>query len=135
MALASWPLFVLAGNGGLDAPLLTTRIALANSRSLTTQSSQVIELCTSHTSSLHEIDVIDDGGMEWEYSFNPNPEARLANGNCFSRTAVLARNDHTFKRLQALLRLRFLNANVNAHGIARLKGGNIIAQLAIFDVV
>jgi hypothetical protein len=129
-------LFVLTGDGGLSAAtLLTTSVALANSGSLTAQSTQVIELCSSHSSSLHEIDVVDDGGMEREDPFNTNPEARLANGNGFSGAAVLARNDYTFKRLQALLGLRFLNANVNAHGIARLKLGNILSQLGIFDIV
>ena len=129
-------LFVLTGYGGLSAaPLLTTGVALANSGSLTTQSTQVIKLCSSHSSSLNEIDVVDDGGMEREDPFNANPEARLAHGNGFSGTAVLARNDHAFKRLQALLGLRFLDANVNAHRIAGLKLGNILSQLGIFDII
>ena len=129
-------LFVLASDGGLSAaPLLTTRVALANSGSLTTQSTQVIELCSAHSSSLDEIDVVDDGGMEREDPFNPNPEACLADGNGFSGAAVLARNDDTFKRLQALLGLRFLDANVNAYRISRLKLGNILSQLGVFNVV
>ena len=129
-------LFILTCDGGLSAaPMLTTRVALANAGSLTTQSAQVIKLCSSNSSSLHEIDMIDDGGMEREDPFNTNPEARLANGNGLSGTSVLARNDYAFKRLQPLLGFRFLDANVNAHRVARLKLGNVLSQLGIFDVV
>jgi hypothetical protein len=129
-------LFVLAGDGGLSAAaLLTTGVTLANSGSLTSQSTQVVEFCSPHSPSLHEIDVVYDGGMERENPFNTNAEARFTDGNGFSGTAVLTRNDYTFKRLQALLSLRFLDANVNAHSIARLKLGNILSQLGIFDVI
>lgn len=129
-------LLVLTGDSGLSAaPLLPTRVALANSGSLTAQSAQVIELRSSHSSSLHQIDVVDDGGMEREDPFNTNPKTCLANGNGLSSTAVLARNDYTLKRLEALLGLRFFDSNMNAHSIARLKLGNILSQLGIFDVV
>jgi hypothetical protein len=79
--------------------------------------------------------MIDDCGVEWEDSFNADSEASFANGNGFSGTTVFACNDHAFKRLQAFLSLRLLNANVDAHRITRLKLGNILSQLGIFDIV
>src|ERR1041385_3473120 len=54
------------------------RIALANACRLTAQSAQVVKLRPSDTSTLHEIDVIDDRSVQRKDSLDADAETRLA---------------------------------------------------------
>jgi hypothetical protein len=115
--------------------LLASRVALANSRGLTTQLTQVVELGTPDATLLNQIDVVDDRGVKGKDSLNANAETRLANSNSFPGAAMLTGNHDAFKRLQTFFGLGFLDANVNTHRIAGLKLGNILPQLSIFKTV
>jgi hypothetical protein len=82
------------------ATLLIARIALTDARRFAAQSTQVIEFGSAHATSLHNVNVINDGCMQWKYSLDPNAETRLADSYCLSRATVFAGNNNTLKGLQ-----------------------------------
>src|SRR4026207_953960 len=112
---------------GLFFVLLTACITLANTCRFTTKSAEVVELGASNTSSFDEIDVIDDGGVQRKDSFDANTETCLADGDRFPRAAMFTCNHDTFKNLQSLFSLGFLDPDVNADRVARLKLRNILS--------
>ena len=110
-------------------------IALTNACGFTSQAAQVIEFCSSHATSLNHVDMVDDGCVKRKDSLNADTKAGFADRNCFPGAAMFASDDHTFKSLQTLLGFRFLDTNVNAHRIARLKIRNVSAQLGVFNTI
>src|SRR6185436_9165791 len=115
--------------------LVSTSIALSNSGGLTTKSSQVVKLCTPHTSPLDQVNVIDDRRVKWEDPFNSNTKTNLANGDRFSCTAMFARNHNTLESLQSFFRFGFFDPDMYANRIARLKPRNVLPQLRLFNSV
>jgi hypothetical protein len=118
-------LFAL-GRGSRFAILLTARIALANTGGFTTQTAEVIKLRSSDTASFHQIDVINDSGVQRKNSFDTDTEAGFAHRDGFTRAAVLSRDYDTFKSLQSFLGLGFLDPDMNADRVARLKLGYVL---------
>src|SRR6266498_2155864 len=114
---------------------MTSSVALANPRRFTAQPAQVIKLCSTHSTPLDQINMVNNGCVQWKDSLNPDAKTGLADCDCFPRAAVFAGDDYTFKRLQAFLRLGFLNTNVYANSIPRLKIRNILAQLGFFNII
>src|SRR6185503_5191216 len=110
-------------------------VALSNARCFSTQFAEIVKFGTANSSSLYDVDMIDDRCVQGKNSLYANSEAGFANGNCFSGATVFARNHYAFKCLKPLFGLRFLNSNVNAHGVTRLKLGDVAAQLRIFHIV
>ena len=108
------------GSGSHDAGIWP-RIALTNARCLAAQLTQVIKLGAPHVAFFHYVDVIDDGRMQRKDSFDADAKARLAHGNRFARAAMLASDADAFKCLQSLFGFRFLDPDVNANSVARLK--------------
>src|SRR5215204_5394348 len=117
------PVLILAGSRGAPADLfaftcsgslgslrlMSARIALADACSLTSQSAQVVEFCPADATSFDEIDVIDNRSVKWEDSLNTNAETRFSHGDGFTRAAMFASYDDTFKSLQSFFGLGFLN--------------------------
>src|SRR6185503_5746962 len=120
--------FVLLG-------LLSTRIALADTGGLTSQTTQVIELGPAYAAALDQVDVIDDRRVQRKNSLDADAEARFSDGDRFARATVLASDHDTFECLQSFLRFGFLDAHVNAYRIARLKLRNVIPQLGLFNII
>src|SRR5262247_2544576 len=88
---------LLAGARGLRVfRLLATRVALADAGRFATQATQVIELRPADSAALHEIDVIDDGGVQRKDSLDADAKARLSDGDRFARAAVLTSNHDAF---------------------------------------
>src|SRR5436190_5177849 len=77
-----------------------TRITLADTRSLTAQVTQVIELGATNATFLHHVDVIDNRRVQRKDSLNAHTEAGLADGNRLARAAVLASYADALKCLQ-----------------------------------
>jgi hypothetical protein len=71
--------------------------------------------------------VVDDRGVKGKDSFHANTETGFAHRDGFTRAAVLSRNYDTFKSLQSLFGLGFLDPDMNADRVARLKLGNILS--------
>src|SRR5438132_3924118 len=86
------------------------RVLLTDARSLAAQPAQVIELGATNTTALDHVYVINDGRVQGEDSLNPDAEAGLAHGNGLARAAMLAGNNNTLERLQALFGLRLFDA-------------------------
>jgi hypothetical protein len=97
----SWNLLLPCSVGlGLSA-LLIARIALSDSRRFAAQATQVVKLRSAHTTSLYNVYMIYNRGVQWKDSLNPNTKTRLPHSYCLARAAVFARNHHAFKGLQA----------------------------------
>src|SRR5689334_1301406 len=105
--------------------LLAAGITLANACGFAAQSAQIVELGAANAASFHEIDMIDDGRVQRKDSFHADAETGFANGDRLTRAAVLARNHDAFESLQSFLGLGFLDPDVNADRVARLKLWNI----------
>jgi hypothetical protein len=86
----------LTGSRGLGVVAVAACIALANACGLTAQSTQVVKLGSSDAASLHQVDVVDDRGVQWEDSFDADAKTGLSHGDRFARAAVFARS----RRLQ-----------------------------------
>src|SRR6185503_6094379 len=124
------------GSGGLGViALLTSRIALANTCSLTAKSTEVVELGPSHAASFYQIDVVDYRCVKWKNSFYADSKTGLSNSDCLAGAAMFTSDHDAFKSLQSFFGLRFLNPHVNADRIAWLKLWNIITQLALFNLI
>src|SRR5580700_2742303 len=70
--------------------------------------------------------------MQRENALNADAETHASYGKRSTRSAALLRYHNPFERLQALLFLLafpFLQANVDAHRVARAKFGEVFAQL------
>jgi hypothetical protein len=72
--------------------------------------------------------------MQRKYPFNADAEANLADRHGLANAAVLACNANSLESLETLL-ITFLNADVHAQRVARLKARNIFPYLCIFDNV
>ena len=105
--------------------LFVAEIAFFDARRFTAQITQVVKLRPAHTTAADDVDMIDNRRVEREDAFDADAERDLANRHGFTRAAVFAGDDDALKNLQALL-VAFLDANVNLHGVARLKSRNII---------
>src|SRR5688572_1363232 len=113
--------------------LLPASIALTDAGGFTSQTAQVVELGPAYAAALHEVDVVDDGGVQRKDSLDADAKARLSDGDRFARAAVFASNHDAFECLKSFLRFRFLDAYVNAYRIARLKPRNVLPQLGLFN--
>ena len=112
--------------GGSDIRILAG-IALANARCLAAQLAQVIKLRAPHVAFLNHINVIDDRRVQRKDSLDTDTKARLAHRNRFAGATMFASDADAFKSLQPFFGFRFLNADVDANRIARLKFRNIIS--------
>ena len=101
-----------------------SRVFFLDTCSLAPQIAKVIKLRTAHFAAANDVDVVDDRGMEREYSLNADAEAYLSNRDRFAGSAVFAGDHDAFKDLQAFL-ISFLNSYVHLDGVARLKGRDI----------
>src|ERR1043165_1140853 len=106
--------------------LLSACITLANACGFAAESAQIVKLGTANAAAFDQIDVIDDGRVQRKNSFDTDSEAGLAHRDGLTRTAVLARNHDAFESLQSLLGFGFLDPDVNADRVARLKLRNIL---------
>src|SRR5262245_19312879 len=114
---------------------MAARVALANACGLAPQTTEVIELGSPDPTALDQIDVVDDGGVQWKDSFDADAETRLSHSNRFARAAVFPGNHDAFKSLQSLFGLGFFNPDVNTDRIAWLKFWNILTQLGLFNFI
>jgi len=105
--------------------------ALFETSGFALEPTQVVELGAAHFAGADHIDVIDDGSVHGEDTFDASAEADLADGDGFAHTNVLARDDGAFKRLQTFL-VAFFDADVDADGIAgtELRMSGLAAVLA-----
>src|SRR5215212_863063 len=110
-------------------------VALSNACGLTSKSTEIVELCSPDATSFYQIDVVDNGRVQWKDSLNADAKTRLSHGDGFTRAAMFASDHDALKSLQSLFRLRFLNPHVNTDRIAGLKLWDITAQLSLFNIV
>ena len=98
------------------------------------QVSQVIEFSTSDFTAASNFYVVNDGCVKWENAFNSDPKLILRTVTCFASSAVFAGDNNAFKRLQTFF-FPFLNPNMHADIIARLKVRNIFFHLCFFNTI
>src|SRR5436305_6717749 len=114
---------------------MAARVALADACGFTTESAQVVKLCSSDATSFHQINVIDDRRVQGKDSFHADAETCLSHGDGFARAAMFASDHDAFESLQSLFGLRFFNSHVNTDRIAWLKLRNVLPQLTLFNLV
>ena len=104
---------------------LVSRIFFFDTGCFAAKVAQVIKLCTPHFAASNHVDVIDDRGMQREYSLDAHAKTYLADGYGFTCSAVLSRYHDALKDLQAFL-VAFLNADMYFDGITRLKRRDVL---------
>src|SRR5216684_349377 len=102
-------------------------ITLANTRSLAAQLAKVVKLGAPYVTFLHDVDVIDYRRVQRKNPLYADAKTHLAHGDGLAHSAMLAGDNHALKSLQALFRLRFLDAHKNPNRIAGLKFRNVVA--------
>lgn len=115
-------LFLLLGND-----------ALFDLRSLTGPVAKVIELSPANNTMANDLDMSDTGAVVWEGSLNTDAVAYAANGEGLADAAALHLDDDAFKVLKPLA-VAFNDLNVNTHGVADLKLGEVGTKLLFFEL-
>jgi hypothetical protein len=98
----------------------THLFALAEAGRFALQPAKVVELSSPDAARSHNIDMIDDGGMQGENALYALSKADLSNGDGFAQSGILAGNHGSFESLQALF-VAFFNLDVDTDGIAGTK--------------
>src|SRR5690606_14247190 len=71
--------------------LLCAEVALlADASSLAVTIAHVVQLCTTYVALGHNLNLIDDWGVNWEGTLNTSAEGNLANGEGLAYAAALA---------------------------------------------
>lgn len=109
-------------------------VALLDAGGLTAKVTQVIQFCTANLTAADDVDVIDDGRVQREDTLDADAKADLADCHGLACSAVFACDANALKSLQTLF-IAFLNADVNAKRVARLKRRDILFKLCLFDNV
>ena len=115
-------LFLLLGND-----------ALFDLRSLTGPVAKVIELSPANNTVANDLDMADTGAVVGEGSLNTDAVAYAANGEGLADAAALHLDDDAFKVLKPLA-VAFNDLNVNTHGVADLKLGEVGTKLLFFEL-
>lgn len=115
-------LFLLLGND-----------ALFDLRSLTGPVAKVIELSPANNTMANDLDMADTGAVVGEGSLNTDAVAYAANGEGLADAAALHLDDDAFKVLKPLA-VAFNDLNVNTHGVADLKLGEVGTKLLFFEL-
>src|SRR5260370_24711518 len=96
------------------------------------QVAQIVQPCPANFTLANHLDRADGGRMEWEDAFDAYAKTDPAYRKRGTGRAALLGDHHAFECLQALLDLfafAFLQADVDAHGVARATLGEVFAQL------
>jgi len=109
-----------------------SRIAFFDAGCLSAKVTQVIELGTSNAAAADHVDMIDHRPMQREDTLDTDAKADLADRNGFARSAVFAGDADSFKSLKPLF-VTFLDADMHAKRVTRLKSGDILAQLCVLN--
>ena len=115
-------LFLLLGND-----------ALFDLRSLTGPVAKVIELSPANNTVANDLDMADTGAVVGEGSLNTDAVAYAANGEGLADAAALHLDDDAFKVLKPLA-VAFNDLDVNTHGVADLKLGEVGTKLLFFEL-
>src|SRR5438876_2171316 len=95
---------------------------------------QVVELRPAHRTARDDLDAVDAQRVHREGALHPDPVRRLADREGLAARAALAADDRALEDLDALL-VALDDAYVHAHGVARLEGGHLLAELLGLDAV
>jgi hypothetical protein len=95
----------------------------AQASGFATQSAEIVELCAANVCGAEYVDFIDDLGVERENTLDALAEAHLADGEGWLRATAFG-DDGAFEGLGALF-VAFLDADVNADGVAWSEAGNV----------
>jgi len=98
--------------------------AFAKTGSLALQTAQIVELGATDAPGAHDVNVIDDFGMQGEDTLDTLSEADLANrdGGAYSR--IIAGNYRAFEDLQAFF-VAFLDLDVNFNRVTGPERGEV----------
>lgn len=113
---------------------LATRISLFDTGCFAAKVAKIIKLSTANLTATNNVDVIDDRCVQREDTFDAYAEADLSHGYRLADAAMFASNANALERLQAFL-CAFFDPDVNAKRIARLKCGNVLFKLSLFDYI
>src|SRR2546428_14047580 len=103
-----------------------------NAGSLALQIAQVIQPRAAYFTLANDFNRADRGRVQRENAIEADAKADPAHGKCCTGRPALLGDHHALERLKALLHLlafTFLQADVDAHGIARSELGEVFAQL------
>src|SRR5437660_5603404 len=96
------------------------------------QVAQIVQPCPANFTLANHLNRADCRRMEWEDAFDAYAKTDPAHSEGGTGGPALLGNHHTLECLEALLHLlafAFLQADVDAHGVARAKLRKIFAQL------
>src|ERR1041384_4739474 len=111
------------------------RVALADAGGFAAQFAQVIELGPTDAPALHHVNAINDRRVQREDALDADAETRLAHRDRLAHAAAFARDHDALKNLYAPLVLGFLDAQVSAHRVARLKVRDRPPYLCLFNCI
>src|SRR5579875_802854 len=103
---------------------LTLRVTVFfNSSLFTDLCPQVVQLCATHLSIAHHLDLFNAWGVEQEGAFHAHPMGDFTNGEALAHTSVIHGNNHALEHLNSLS-IALHHFCVHAHGIAWAKAGD-----------
>src|SRR5215213_7634146 len=117
------------------APGGVARVEFLDACGLAAQVAQVVELGAADAAAAYHLDLADDGAVNGEDALDADAEAGLAHGEGLADAVALARDADALERLEALLRLRLLDAHVHAHRVARREVRDVRAPLRAVHTV
>ena len=104
----------------------------ADTSSLTSQVTQIVQFCTTNDTTTSNYDLVDTRAMNREGSFNANAVGNTTNGEVFTYARAAAGNYNAFKQLNTFT-AAFNNLAVNLYGVTSFKIRDVAAQLFLFQ--
>ena len=117
-------MFIYLENRLLGVLAFRARISFFDTCCLAAEFAQIVEFRTTYLAAAYNVNMIDHSSVDRKNTLDTDPKADLADRHCFPDAAMLAGDNYALKDLQPLF-VAFLNADVNLHGITRLKSWNI----------
>src|SRR5690349_4706434 len=114
------------------AERLSRLLALAETRSLTTQPAKIVQLGPAYSARTNEIYVVDDGSIHREDTLDTLAEADLPDGDGLAHTGVLTGNHDALERLKALF-FTFLDLHVDTNCVTRTKLREVLPLVPVKD--
>ena len=95
---------------------------------------QVVKASAANAPMAQNLDLLQTLRMYWENSLDSHAIGNLAHRKRGAVAAPVDPDDNAFERLNALL-FAFTNLNLEAHGIANAKCGEIGTHAAVFELL
>src|SRR5690349_6166504 len=107
---------------------------LLDLRRLPAQVAQVVQLGATDVTAGHDLDLVDDRGVQREGALDADAEGDLADGERLAHTATVATDDDTLEDLDAGAGA-LDDLHVDVDGVTGAEGGDVLAQGGLVELV